>query len=83
MLDFLFIGEATSDALKNHVLAAVQNAGLDLKKLLMVGMDGPNVNFALLQKIDQELRRNGRGSTISIGSEIHFLLQIKIWSSSV
>ncbi|XP_051806518.1 uncharacterized protein LOC127534690 [Acanthochromis polyacanthus] len=62
-----FLGHARAEDLLQHIKECV--AKLNMRNLLSVGMDGPNVNFRfldLLQKEHGEL--HGGAETISVGS---------------
>lgn len=55
-LQTFFIRSATSAVLKSHIFEAIDNSGLQLKNLVMVSSDGPNVNKAVLKLIDKEVK---------------------------
>ena len=48
-LTFLFLGHTTAKDLKKKFEEATEQ--LDLKKLIQISMDGPNVNWKLLDSI--------------------------------
>ncbi|KAE8738402.1 hypothetical protein FOCC_FOCC016123 [Frankliniella occidentalis] len=54
-LETFFIGIATGEVLKTHVLQAINNADLVLEKLVMASCDGPNVNKTVLRLISDAL----------------------------
>lgn len=66
-LETFFLGKARCDDLKklNKVMS---NVSLPSSNLLMLGSDGPNVNKAVLKKMDQELLKSRKKGLINIGT---------------
>lgn len=66
--------DGTAETYLNGILKAIDNAHLNLKNLLSVGMDGPNVNKSLLRKLNEELKNLRRDPVLDIGScQLHVL----------
>jgi len=67
-LQTYFIGEATSEVLLEKTLQVLEESKLSLNKMLMLGMDGPNVNLKLERLLSKKVEEV-RGSTLlKIGS---------------
>lgn len=62
-LQSFFIGHAKAEDLHQHLLQALKDANLDLRQVLMLGSDGPNVNKKVWRLFDSEVRtvRSDRG----------------------
>ena len=62
-LQSFFIGHAKAEDLHQHLLQALKDANLDLRQVLMLGSDGPNVNKKVWRLFDSEVRtvRRDRG----------------------
>lgn len=73
-LETFFIGEATGEALASKIMQAINNANLSINKLLMLGMDGPNVNKKVHRIISEKVMQERGKSLLDIGSRnIHIL----------
>ena len=56
-LDYAFIGHARHQDLYQHFISAMSS--LDLRELLQVFMDGPNVNWDFLSELQSYRTENG------------------------
>lgn len=65
-LETFFIGKARSDDLLKKLNEVMSNASLLSSNLLMLGSDGPNVNKAVLKKMDQELLKSRKKGLVNI-----------------
>lgn len=68
MLDTFFLTFATAEVIKNKIVQALREANLDINRVLMIGMDGPNVNKAVSNEINTILTKNGRSPLVDTGS---------------
>lgn len=62
------MGKAKSDDLLKKLNEVMSNENLSFSNLLMIGSDGPNVNKAVLKKMDQEILKFRKKSLINIGT---------------
>lgn len=67
-LETLFLGSADAKTLKDSILLAIHRANLPLKKLLMLGSDGPNVNKAVFKLMNEEVKLVRSQSLLNIGT---------------
>ena len=65
-LDSTFIGHLQHQGLFEHFISALDL--LDLKKLLQVSMDGPNVNWAFFSELCNYQTKNDMSRLLSTGS---------------
>lgn len=69
-----FLMSATSEILTTALENSLNEANLDIKKLLHIGMDGPNVNKSLMKSMNSKVKATGREGLLDIGScRIHTL----------
>jgi len=59
-LQTFFIKEATSDILKDQIISAMNNMNLQLKFLITMSSDGPNVNKSVFAKINENMKQFDR-----------------------
>lgn len=64
--DSAFMGHATAENLDEHFSKITE--GLDMKKLLQVSMDGPNVNWKFYKQLQDRLSSVENSSLLNIGS---------------
>lgn len=57
-----FLQKATAQDFLDAFVSAVKNLGLNLKKIIQVSMDGPNVNLKFLQDLKTYLKDEGTNS---------------------
>jgi len=62
-----FIGRATGEVLKEHILLALKNADI-LSKMLMLSRDGPNVNKKVQRLLSKEVDDDCGAPFLDIGS---------------
>jgi len=62
------LGHATAQILRDTLSDALEEDGLDLKNMIMLGMDGPNVNKALWEKMDADCKAAGSHGLVDVGS---------------
>lgn len=56
------MGHATAETLKDNILNALNNADLQVSKLLMLGSDGPRVNQKVFSLLNEEVKSiRGKG----------------------
>ncbi len=67
------LGHATEPILKNAILDSFKTDGLELKQLLMLGRDSPNVNLSLENMIENEMKKNGCGLLKTGGCPLHIV----------
>ena len=73
-LETFFLGNAKAETLKEYIVNSLNNAGLHLKKLLMLGSDGPNVNIKVSRLVNEEIKALNRKPLIDIGTcSIHLV----------
>ena len=63
----VMLGHAYAKTIRDVILESFATDGIDLNKLLMLGRDNPNVNIALENLINTEMKKQG-GSLLQIGS---------------
>ncbi|CAF1507253.1 unnamed protein product [Rotaria sp. Silwood1] len=67
------LGHAYARTIRDIIIESFATDGLDLKKLLMLSRDNPNVNIALEKMIDSEMQKQG-SSLLKLGScSIHIV----------
>lgn len=67
-LTSIFLGHATADIVCSSIMTALATDNLPFKKLLMLSMDGPNVNLAVAKKVTKELKDLGAPELVDIGT---------------
>lgn len=67
-LETFFIDNGKADTIVKNILSSLANANLPLEHVLMIGADGPNVNKAVLRKLDEEVLKIRNKPLINIGS---------------
>ncbi|CAF1530611.1 unnamed protein product [Adineta ricciae] len=67
------LGHAYAKTIRDVIIESFATDGLDLKKLLMLSRDNPNVNIAIEKMIDSEMQKHG-SSLLKLGScSIHIV----------
>lgn len=64
----LFVGHCLAEDLIKHFYEFMSRCGLDVKKLLHIGMDGPSVNKKFERMLLQSLEKNESTTFICIGT---------------
>ena len=64
----LFVGHCKADDLVDHFFEFVRDLGLDLKSLLALIIDGPNVNKSFKSKLAEELQKRGATHFLDVGT---------------
>jgi hypothetical protein len=64
--DSTFLGHGTAQDLMEHLSPAIQNLGVS--NLVQLSMDGPNVNWALWEKVQRSLHDEAGRNLVNIGS---------------
>lgn len=67
-METFFIQSATADVLVTHIKEAINNGNLLINKFLMLGMDGPNVNKVVYNKLNDEVKEARTSGLVNIGS---------------
>jgi hypothetical protein len=69
----IFLGHAPAETVRDVIIDSFRTDGLDIKRLLMIGRDNPNVNKAIEKLLDAELKQVG-GELLKLGScNIHVI----------
>jgi hypothetical protein len=69
----ILLGHAPAHVVKDSIVDSFRTDGIDIKRLLMIGRDNPNVNKAIEKLIDEEMKKVG-GELLKIGScRIHVI----------
>ncbi|CAF4107155.1 unnamed protein product [Rotaria sordida] len=69
----IFLGHAPAQTIRDDIIDSFRTDGIDIKHLLMVGRDNPNVNKAIEKLLDTELKQVG-GELLKLGScNIHVI----------
>jgi hypothetical protein len=69
----ILLGHAPAHIVRDSILDSFRTDGINIKHLLMIGRDNPNVNKAIERLIDIELKKVG-GELLKIGScQIHVI----------
>ncbi|CAF0943836.1 unnamed protein product [Rotaria sordida] len=69
----IFLGHAPAQTIRDDIMDSFRTDGIDIKHLLMVGRDNPNVNKAIEKLLDTELKQVG-GELLKLGScNIHVI----------
>lgn len=69
----VFLGHAPAQTIRDSIIDSFRTDGIDIKHLLMLGRDNPNVNKAIEKLIDEEMKKNG-GELLKLGScNIHVI----------
>ena len=55
----ILLGHAPADVIKDHIINSFRTDGIDIKRLVMIGRDNPNVNKTIQKLIDEELKKVG------------------------
>ncbi|CAF3357733.1 unnamed protein product [Rotaria sp. Silwood2] len=63
----ILLGHAPAHVIKDHIINSFRTDGIDIKRLLMIGRDNPNVNKAIEKLIDEEMKKVG-GELLKLGS---------------
>ena len=63
-----FMGHGRADDLLAHITDCVQGLPLGLQRVIQLSMDGPNVNFALYEKLNVLLQEQHNKEILNIGS---------------
>ena len=63
-----FMGHASADDMLKHFDLAVLQSNLDMKKMVHIGMDGPNVNWKFFQSVSEKLENDFDNNILNIGS---------------
>lgn len=64
----LFVGHATAEDMVHHFNAGVINSGLNIKNIVQISMDGPNVNWKFYDKIKVNLSEEFHTTPINVGT---------------
>lgn len=67
-LTSLFFGHATAENIANGILAVLEKNKLPLSKVLMLSMDGPNLNLAVAKKLNNELFNMDSPALFNLGT---------------
>ena len=62
----VLLGHAPAPVIRDCILESFKTDGIELKRLLMIGRDNPNVNKSLERLIDEEMKKVG-GELLKIG----------------
>ncbi|CAF2834584.1 unnamed protein product [Rotaria sp. Silwood2] len=69
----VLLGHAPAHVIRDSIVNSFRTDGIDIKRLLMIGRDNPNVNKTVEKLIDQELKKVG-GELLKVGScHIHVI----------
>ncbi|CAF5160527.1 unnamed protein product [Rotaria magnacalcarata] len=60
-------GHAPAHVIRDHIINSFRTDGIDIKRLLMIGQDNPNVNKTIEKLIDGEMKKVG-GELLKLGS---------------
>jgi len=63
----IFLGHAPAQTVRDSIIDSFRTDGIDIKRLLMIGRDNPNVNKAIEKLIDEEMKKVG-GELLKLGS---------------
>lgn len=66
-LESFYMGHSTAEELQANILLAIENGGLCLTKLLMLGSDGPNVNKKVFRLINEKVKSLRVKGLVNIG----------------
>lgn len=67
LLSIIDLTSETADIMKTEIIKALDNEGLQLKKLFAIGRDNPNVNKSLMKMMTAEVQKVG-GQIIDYGA---------------
>lgn len=71
-LETFFISYATAVILVEKIKESLDNAGLPLSKVIMLGMDGPNVNKTVFRLLNEDIQKLRGEGLLNMGScKIH------------
>ncbi|CAF1279750.1 unnamed protein product [Adineta ricciae] len=62
----VLLGHAPAHTIRDSILDSFRTDGIDIKRLLMIGRDNPNVNKTIEKLLDEELKKVG-GELLKIG----------------
>jgi hypothetical protein len=62
----ILLGHAPAHTIRDSILDSFRTDGIDIKRLLMIGRDNPNVNKTIEKLLDEELKKVG-GELLKIG----------------
>lgn len=69
----ILLGHAQAHIVRDNIVDSFRTDGIDIKRLLMIGRDNPNVNKSIEKLIDTEMKKVG-GELLKIGScHIHIV----------
>ncbi|CAF2101817.1 unnamed protein product [Rotaria magnacalcarata] len=63
----ILLGHAPAHVIRDHIINSFRTDGIDIKRLLMIGRDNPNVNKTIEKLIDEEMKKVG-GELLKLGS---------------
>ena len=67
--DFImFVGHATAEDMVQHFNTGVINSGLNIKNMVQISMDGPNVNWKFYDMMKVNLSEEFHTTPVNIGS---------------
>ena len=72
----MFLKKATPEDLRQELLHGIIN--LDSKKVSMLSMDGPNVNWLVLQLVNEHRKLNELAKLIPTGLSYYFSFRNKL-----
>ncbi|XP_048511379.1 uncharacterized protein LOC125500995 [Athalia rosae] len=73
-LETFFLGQAKAEDLEESIYKALDNAGLPVHRLLMLGSDGPNVNKKVFRLVNEHAKIGRNKGLLDIGTcNIHIV----------